>query len=95
MNLNKLLLLTLFGLCLVLNSTSQTSETKLARNVAAGQNYFRASAEKSQFRQLQEFLSESVNNFKLDFHRSFEASRIKRKQKDDFLYALPEKGGQT
>jgi hypothetical protein len=48
---------------------------------------------KSHFLELKEFLTERVNHFKLDFHRSFEKTRIKRKQKDNFIYSLPDRGG--
>jgi hypothetical protein len=45
------------------------------------------------FAELKEFLTQRVNHFKLDFHRSFEETRIKRKQKDNFIYSLPDRGG--
>jgi hypothetical protein len=48
---------------------------------------------KSHFSELKEFLTQRVNGFKLDFHRSFEETRIKRKQKDNFIYSLPDRGG--
>ena len=88
MNLIKLLLI-------VLNSwyVSTQTEPKTARNVNPSEYRQRVRPEKTQFRQLEDFLTESVNNFKLEFHRSFEESRIKRKQRDSFLFSLPEKGG--
>ncbi|XP_054168794.1 uncharacterized protein LOC128966019 [Oppia nitens] len=81
--INKLILIiNLYAICLLL-LTSYISATTVE------------SHEKSQFRQLDDFLTESVNNFKLDFHRSFEESRIRHKQKDNFIYSVPERDGLT
>ena len=88
MNLIKLLLI-VFKLCYV---WTQTNPKKSLQDIYNNPLKYETK-QKTEFRQLQDFLTESVNNFKLEFHRSLEESRIRMKQKNGYWFSLPDKGG--
>lgn len=43
--------------------------------------------------ELEKYLNDRINNFKLNLHRSFESSRINRKRRVNLLFGFPETSG--
>lgn len=44
--------------------------------------------------ELQRFSTQQINDFKLDFHRSFERTRIKRKKRENYLLTVANNAGE-